>query len=95
MTVLAIQAIASFAAAAIAWIPWAGQTPMWLILGALVVQLALIPSIIVFFDALVRCVEAAAAAARVAPLPLIIAFATLYLVVTVFYVYHSRKRLPN
>jgi hypothetical protein len=93
MTVLGIQAAASFAAAGIAWMPWAGQAPMWVILGALVVQLALIPSLIAFFEALVRCAQATVAAAtRPVPLPLIAAFVGICLVTAVSYVYLSRGK---
>ncbi len=63
LTVLGIQATACFVAAGIAWIPWAGAAPMYVILGAFIVQLGLIPTVIAFSVDLVNCVERAAAAA--------------------------------
>lgn len=94
ITVLGIQAVASFAAAGIAWIPWAGQAPMWVILGSLVVQLALIPSVIVFFNDLVRCAEAVAASppAGSSSGPLIAATAVIYLIAVIFFVRGSMKQ---
>jgi hypothetical protein len=94
ITVLGIQAVASFAAAGIAWIPWAGQAPMWVILGSLVVQLALIPSIIVFFNDLVRCAEAAAASppAGSSSGPLIAATTVIYLIAVIYFVHSSMKK---
>lgn len=61
ITTLGIQATACFATAGIAWIPWAGQVPMWVIIGSLTVQAALIPSLIVFFNNLKDCVNSASA----------------------------------
>ncbi len=96
ITVLGIQAAASFAAAGIAWIPWAGQAPMWVILGSLVVQLALIPSVIVFFDALVRCANAAATPpAGSSSGPLLAAAAGVYLVAAITYVWFSKGKNPT
>jgi hypothetical protein len=60
ITVLTIQATACFVAAGIAWIPWAGQAPMWVILGTLFIQMPLIPSLIAFGVQLVDCVNKAA-----------------------------------
>ncbi len=95
ITVLGIQAAASFAAAGIAWIPWAGQAPMWVILGSLVVQLALIPSVIVFFNDLVSCVTAAATPpVGSSSGPLIAATAVIYLVAVIFFVRGSMKKKP-
>lgn len=62
ITVLGIQATASFVAAGIAWIPWAGAAPMYVIIGTLVIQAALIPSLIAFWVALENCLEEAASA---------------------------------
>src|SRR3954469_2836726 len=45
-TVLRTQGTAAFVAAGIAWIPWVGQAPMWVIAAALALQLALIASLI-------------------------------------------------
>lgn len=53
--VLGIQATACLAAALIAWIPVAGLPLMWTILGALVVQAALIISAFAFLSQLSRC----------------------------------------
>ena len=53
--VLGIQATACLAAAFHAWIPIAGSVLMWIILVALVIQLALIASAIYFFTALEKC----------------------------------------
>lgn len=59
MTVLSIQATACFVVAGIAWIPWAGAVPMYVILGALIIQAALIPTVIAFATAFVDCVNRA------------------------------------
>lgn len=61
ITVLGIQATACFVAAGFAWIPWAGAAPMYVILGAFIVQAALIPTLAAFSVALVNCVKAATA----------------------------------
>lgn len=61
ITTLSIQATACFATAGIAWIPWAAQAPMWVIVGSLAVQSALIPSLTVFFNDLRKCINVAAA----------------------------------
>jgi hypothetical protein len=53
--VLGIQAIACLTVAAYAWIPGAAQPAMWVIIGALVVESALIISAIPFFTALADC----------------------------------------
>ena len=68
LTVLAIQATACFVAAGIAWIPWVGAVPMYVILGALILDLALVPTTIAFAVILVNCVQQATAAFRSAPL---------------------------
>lgn len=60
ITVLTFQATACFVAAGIAWIPWAGQAPMWVILGSLVIQMPLIASLIAFGVQLVDCANKAA-----------------------------------
>jgi hypothetical protein len=57
MTVLSIQATACFVAAGIAWIPWAGAAPMYVLIATFIIQLALIPTIIAFSVTLVDCVK--------------------------------------
>jgi hypothetical protein len=59
LTVLGIQATACFVVAGFAWIPWVGAVPMYAILGAFIVQLGLIPTVIAFSVALVNCVQKA------------------------------------
>lgn len=56
-TVLGIQATACFAAAGIAWIPWAGDVPMGVILAALIIQAALIATLIGFWIAVATCLQ--------------------------------------
>jgi hypothetical protein len=68
ITVLGIQAVACFAAAGIAWIPWAGQVPMYVILGSLISQAILIPSAIAFAVAFVDCVKTATTSSSSSPL---------------------------
>jgi hypothetical protein len=58
--VLGIQAMACLAAAAQAWIPVAGQIVMWTIVGAFVLQAALIVSAIAFLTQLDGCASAPA-----------------------------------
>lgn len=58
-TVLGIQALACLTAALYAWIPFVGQPSMWVIIGALFIQLALIISAIVFLRNLSDCVNEA------------------------------------
>ena len=53
--VLGIQASACLATATYAWIPWAAQPSMWVIVAALTVQAALIASAIAFFKNLAAC----------------------------------------
>jgi hypothetical protein len=53
--VLGIQATACLSAAAAAWIPVAGQVVMWTIIGALMIQAALIISAIAFMAQLATC----------------------------------------
>lgn len=57
ITVMGIQTTACFVVAGIAWIPWAGGAPMYVILGALIIQAALIPTIIAFANALISCIS--------------------------------------
>jgi hypothetical protein len=90
ITVLGIQGTACFAAAGIAWIPWAGQAPMYAILGALIIQAALIPSIIGFAVALVDCAESAAVASSTGPL-IAAAGAGLIAIVFTWYIRRGRK----
>lgn len=54
--VLGIQATACLAVAAYAWIPWAAQPAIWAIIGALIIEAALIISAIAFFASLADCV---------------------------------------
>lgn len=53
--VLGIQATTCLAAAAAAWIPVAGQVLMWIIIGALTIQAALIISAFAFMSQLATC----------------------------------------
>jgi hypothetical protein len=53
--VLGIQAIACLTAAAAAWIPVAGQVLMWIIIGALAIQVSLIVSAFAFMSQLATC----------------------------------------
>lgn len=53
--VLGIQATTCLAAALVAWIPVGGQVLMWTIVGALVIQTALIISAIAFYAQLTAC----------------------------------------
>lgn len=57
ITVVGIQAVACTVTAAVAWIPGGAQPAMWAIFGTLVIQVALIPSIAVFYNDLRRCIE--------------------------------------
>lgn len=60
-TVLGIQATACFVAAGIAWIPWAGAAPMYVILASLITQLALVPSLYIFLGDLASCANSESA----------------------------------
>jgi hypothetical protein len=53
--VLGIQATACLTAALTAWIPGIGSAPIWVIIGALLIQLALIIAAIVFMSQLASC----------------------------------------
>lgn len=55
MTVLGIQVTACLTVAAYAWIPGAANPAQWVIIGALIVQSALIISAIAFYDQLSGC----------------------------------------
>ncbi len=55
--VLGIQATACFVAAGIAWIPWAGQGPMYVILGALIAQVPLVASLLYYLFSLRECLR--------------------------------------
>ncbi|MEZ4416922.1 MAG: hypothetical protein R3E10_14320 [Gemmatimonadota bacterium] len=63
---LALGAAAGVAAAS-AWIPGAGQVAMWVIIGLLLAQVALLPSVIALSVALANCVEGVASS-RAEPL---------------------------
>lgn len=68
---LAVQAIAAGVVAASAWIPWAAQPAMWAIAAALLTQLAMIPTAILYANDFLDCVEATGV--RKFPNPLIVA----------------------
>lgn len=53
--VLGIQATACLTAALSAWIPGIGAVPIWVIIGALVIQLALIVGAVAFMTQLASC----------------------------------------
>jgi hypothetical protein len=53
--VLGIQATACLTAALTAWIPGIGSAPIWVIIGALLIQLALIIAAIAFMSQLASC----------------------------------------
>ena len=57
--VLGIQATAAAGVALIAWIPVAPQPLMWIIIGALVIQAALVISLLAFLNSLERCARPA------------------------------------
>lgn len=57
VVVLGIQSTACFVAAGVAWIPWAGQGPMYAILATLLLQIPLITSAIIFLDQLINCLQ--------------------------------------
>jgi len=58
--VLGIQATACLLTAAYAWIPWGAQPSMWVIVGALFIQAALIISAIAFLNQLNDCAKSSA-----------------------------------
>ena len=95
MIILSIQATASFVAAGIAWIPWAGAAPMYVIIGALTIQAGLIPSLTAFWVALEECLERAATALTVGPLtaavPLYVATAFAIAMVAIGVAYYGRR----
>lgn len=93
MTVLSIQATASFVTAGIAWIPWAGAVPMYVILGALIIQAALIPTAVAFLNDFITCAEEAARSAigsGTGPLVATIGIAVLWLGVS--YMFRTGER---
>jgi len=55
IAVLGIQGAACLLAIAPAWVPGAGQTPMYVIIGALLIEAALIISAFAFFAQLTSC----------------------------------------
>jgi hypothetical protein len=57
ITVMGIQTTACFVVEGIAWIPWAGGVPMYVILGALIIQAAMIPTIIAYANDLINCIS--------------------------------------
>lgn len=52
---LGIQATACLLAALSAWIPSVGQAPMWIIIGALVIEAAVLITALAFLSALTSC----------------------------------------
>jgi hypothetical protein len=67
-TILGIQTTACFAAAGIAWIPWAGQAPMWVILATLILQIPIITTLGIFFVDVKNCLERASISISISPL---------------------------
>jgi hypothetical protein len=59
-TVLGIQAVACLTVAAYSWIPGAAQPAQWVIIGALVIQAALIVGAMSFFNDLTNCQRSSA-----------------------------------
>lgn len=57
IAVLTIQATTALAAALAAWIPFVGANSMYLILGSLAIQFALIISAIIFMTQLNSCLS--------------------------------------
>ncbi len=55
MTVLGIQATACAVIAAYAWVPGAAQPAQWALIGALIIEAALIVSAIAFLSSLTSC----------------------------------------
>lgn len=80
ITVLSIQTAACFAAAGVAWIPWAGAVPMYAILATFIVQLALIPTFYVLLGDLASCASKEAAKPVV---PVILGVATAVALVSI------------
>jgi hypothetical protein len=61
LTVLGIQATACLTVAAYAWIPGAANPAQWVIIGALIVESALIIGAIAFYSSLAACTASALA----------------------------------
>lgn len=57
ITVLVIQGYASLVVAGVSWIPWVGGSPMLVILAALIIQAALIPTLIVYWQRVRDCIR--------------------------------------
>lgn len=57
ITVVGIQTAACFSAAVYAWIPGVAQPSMWTIIAALILQVALILSLLAFWAALRDCLN--------------------------------------
>lgn len=87
--ILAVQALAAVAVAAVAWIPWAAQPAMWVIVTALVGQLAFIPVVIAFANELLKCVQSLGA--RQLPSPLIAAAALVLVALPIIYASRARR----
>ena len=91
ITTLFIQAAACFVAAGIAWIPWAGAAPMYVILASLIAQSALIPSLYVFLGDLVSCANDVATEPAVGVITAgVVAVAAISIVLTAY----VRRNLP-
>lgn len=88
ITTLSIQAAATIALAAVAWVPWAIIPAQVAIVASLIAQLALIPTIIVFWSNLKSCIEAAAAASAVGPL---IGTTFIFILIGVVYFYYAGR----
>lgn len=92
ITTLSIQAAATFALAGVAWIPWAIIPAQIALVGALIVQLALIPTIIVFWSNLRNCIEAATVVPAIGPLVVAISIFVVIGVVASYYVSRRNKK---
>lgn len=68
IAVLGIEVSATWAVVAPAIIPYAGSAPMFTILGALLIQLALIASLIAFYTAFRNCLDAPLSSSTAEPI---------------------------
>lgn len=92
ISTLSVQAAATIALAAVAWVPWAIIPAQVAIVASLVVQLTLIPTIIVFWTELKNCLEAAAVSSAMGPLIGSIIIFTFIGLVSSYYASHSKKK---
>lgn len=88
--VLAVQALAAAAVALVAWIPWAAQPAMYVIATSLVAQLALIPLILAYARALLKCVDSLGI--RKIPDPLVVGAIAIIAIALPFIHFARRKR---